>query len=86
MDVAMTNITANRSHVEGLNGFVSMRISIVVRHRNVDGVHRITPHALQGRYTQLLARATALSAVWQLGQSVTGRSPCSLELGMFGVA
>ena len=41
MDVAITTITANRSHVEALNGFVSMRTSIVVRHRNVDGVHRI---------------------------------------------
>ena len=41
MDVAITTITANRSHVEALNGFVSMRTLIVVRHRNVDGVHRI---------------------------------------------
>ena len=41
MDVAITTTTANRSHVEALNGFVSMRTSIVVRHRNVDGVHRI---------------------------------------------
>ena len=42
MAVATTTTTANRSHVEGLNGFVSMRTSIVVRHRNVDGVHLIT--------------------------------------------
>ena len=41
MDVAITTTTANRSHVEALNGFVSMRTSIVVRHRNVDGVPRI---------------------------------------------
>jgi hypothetical protein len=41
MAVAITTTTANRSHVEGLNGFVSMRTSIVFRHRNVDGVHRI---------------------------------------------
>ena len=34
MDVAITTTTANRSHVEALNGFVSMRTSIVVRHRN----------------------------------------------------
>jgi hypothetical protein len=40
MAVAITTTTANRSHVEGLNGFVSMRTSIVFRHRNVDGVHR----------------------------------------------
>jgi hypothetical protein len=40
MAVAITTTTANRSHVDGLNGFVSMRTSIVVRHRNVDGVHR----------------------------------------------
>jgi hypothetical protein len=39
--VAIITITVNRSHVEALNGFVSMRTSIVVRHRNVDGVHRI---------------------------------------------
>jgi hypothetical protein len=38
MAVAITRTTANRSQVEGLNGFVSMRTSIVVRHRNVDGV------------------------------------------------
>ena len=34
MAVAITTTTANKSHVEGLNGFVSMRTSIVVRHRN----------------------------------------------------
>ena len=34
MAVAITATTANRSHVEGLSGFVSMRTSIVVRHRN----------------------------------------------------
>jgi hypothetical protein len=41
MAVAITTTTANKSHVEGPNGFVSMRTSIVVRHRKVDGVHRI---------------------------------------------
>ena len=42
-------------------------------------------HALQRRYTKLLARATALtSAAWHFGQGVTGRPPWSLGLGMLG--
>ena len=41
-------------------------------------------HALQRRYTKLLATATALaSGAWQFGQGVTER-PWSLGLGMFG--
>src|SRR6185436_12536455 len=40
-------------------------------------------HALQRRYTKLLARATALTpAVRHLGQGVTARPPWSLGLGM----
>ena len=42
-------------------------------------------HALQRRYTKLLARATALtSAAWHFGQGVTGRPPWSLGFGMLG--
>ena len=43
-------------------------------------------HALQRRYTKLLAIATAVtSARWQFGQGVTGGPPCSLGRGMLGV-
>ena len=60
MDVAITTTTANRSHVEALNGFVSMRTSIVVRHRNVDGVHRIA----LGVFAVRLARPGRGRRVW----------------------
>ncbi len=43
-------------------------------------------HALQRRYTKLLAMETALTeAVWHLGQVVTGRPPKSLGPGMWNL-
>ena len=69
MDVAMTTSTANRSHVEALNGFVSIRTSIVVRHRNVDGVHRGTQWVADRSIVLragIVAPIEALELLWSL--------------------
>jgi len=68
MDVAITTSTAKRSHVEALNGFVSMPTSIVVRHRNsrlegasipgAPGILKPTIHGLRARGLKHPKRST----------------------------
>ena len=75
MDAAITTTTANKSHVEALNGFVSMRTSIVVRHRNIDGVHRIA----LGVSAVRLPRPRQREGHRELGASVLGEPSATSE-------
>ena len=67
MAVAITTTTATRSHVEGLNGFVSMRTSIVVRHRNcgLGGQAPTTVVVTNEELRLLFARGLRLRRKWR---------------------